>query len=57
MKCNKQRLSWYLDGELSKEEKKIVEKHLKKCKACRELLSAYKKVDQKAENLGPDAFK
>lgn len=46
MKCYKikKRLSAYLDGEITEEERKIISEHLAGCEKCHEELAAFSKV-------------
>lgn len=55
MNCNDVRdnLSLYIDDELSEEEKKLIEEHLKRCPECSKELEEYKKLIQMLNDL-PD---
>jgi hypothetical protein len=53
MKCDLPRelLSGYLDGELDREQKAEVEKHLRECERCRNELEELKQLDQQVRTL------
>lgn len=48
MNCNIpiEKLNAYIDNELSKEEKQMIEKHLKRCKKCKKRIEELKSVDK-----------
>jgi anti-sigma factor RsiW len=51
MTCNTERLSEYLDGELTREERRDTDTHLAACDACREVLSELALVKETAAEL------
>ncbi len=50
MTCDRRRLSYYLDGELSPEEEAAVRAHLRECATCRADLAAYQRIGQAIRN-------
>jgi putative zinc finger protein len=54
MTCNPERLSHYLDGELSPDEVEQLQAHLAECDRCSTALDAYRKVDGSLGRLEPD---
>src|SRR6478672_5724287 len=51
MNCDRERLSAYLDGELSFEEVRQLREHLASCERCSADLEAYRGIDQSLERL------
>jgi Putative zinc-finger len=51
MNCDRKRLSYYIDGELSAEETGQVEAHLKSCSRCAADLAAYRRIDEHVRHL------
>jgi hypothetical protein len=51
MDCDRERLSYYLDGELSPEEVRQLEAHLRTCECCAADLAAYRRVEQQVGRL------
>lgn len=47
------RLSEYLDGELTGDESRLVERHLSECAACAETLAQLEAVTRRARDVGP----
>ena len=54
MTCNPERLSNYLDGELSPEEAEQLRAHLSECDRCSAALAAYRELDDKLARLKLD---
>src|SRR5215212_1092281 len=54
MTCNPERLSHYLDGELSPDEAEQLRAHLSECDRCLAALAAYRELDNDLAHLEPD---
>lgn len=54
MQCNdiQEKLSAYIDGDISSEERMLIDKHLKSCQQCNETLAEMKKTTEYVRNLG-----
>jgi len=48
MQCNdiQEKLSAYIDGDISSEERMLIDKHLKSCQQCNETLAEMKKTTE-----------
>src|SRR2546426_10203019 len=51
MKCDRERLSHYLDGELSPEEVGQLRAHLETCESCASDLAAFRQVEESVRRL------
>ncbi len=54
MQCNdiQEKLSAYIDGDISSEERMLIEEHLKSCQQCNETLAEMKKTTECVRDLG-----
>jgi len=54
MQCNdiQEKLSAYIDGDISSEERMLIKEHLKSCQQCNETLAEMKKTTEYVRNLG-----
>jgi hypothetical protein len=54
MQCNniQEKLSAYIDGDISSEERMLIDEHLKSCKQCNETLAEMKKTTEYVRDLG-----
>lgn len=54
MQCNdiQEKLSVYIDGDISSEERMLIDKHLKSCEQCKVTLAEMKKTSEYVRNLG-----
>ncbi len=55
MTCDRRRLSYYVDGELSSDEVQELRSHLHECEPCLTVLSSYRRLGQqiRGEPLPP----
>ncbi|MBI4319187.1 MAG: zf-HC2 domain-containing protein [Chloroflexi bacterium] len=51
MKCSRQSLSEYLDGELSSSDRQALQQHLFVCGECREVLAEYARISEQIRSL------
>ena len=54
MQCNdiQEKLSAYMDGDISSEERRLIEEHLKSCQQCNETLADLRKTTEYVRDLG-----